>query len=43
MGVRGLQTYLEQYCPDACYDVDLAKLVQEYWYESFDLKNIFSV
>ncbi len=30
MGVRGLQTYLEQYCPEACYTVDLAKLAKDY-------------
>lgn len=30
MGVRGLQTYLEQYCPSACYKVNLASLISEY-------------
>lgn len=30
MGVRGLQTFLEQYCTDCCSVVDLSKLIQEH-------------
>lgn len=32
MGVRGLKTYLERYCPDACYEVDIAELVSDHEY-----------
>ncbi|KAL6957866.1 hypothetical protein U1Q18_045915 [Sarracenia purpurea var. burkii] len=30
MGVRGLQTFLEQYCPTACYSVKIAELAKKY-------------
>ncbi|XP_065224509.1 constitutive coactivator of peroxisome proliferator-activated receptor gamma-like [Planococcus citri] len=30
MGVRGLQTFLEQYCPSACYWVKIAELAAKY-------------
>ncbi|PNF27038.1 hypothetical protein B7P43_G10404, partial [Cryptotermes secundus] len=30
MGVRGLQTYIENYCPDACYEVNIKDLIDTY-------------
>lgn len=30
MGVRGLQTYIENYCPDACYEVSIKDLIDTY-------------
>ncbi|XP_034249066.1 constitutive coactivator of peroxisome proliferator-activated receptor gamma-like [Thrips palmi] len=30
MGVRRLQTYLEQYCPDACYEVSIEQIANNY-------------
>ncbi|XP_069680027.1 constitutive coactivator of peroxisome proliferator-activated receptor gamma-like [Periplaneta americana] len=30
MGVKGLQTYIENYCPDACYEVSIRDLIETY-------------
>lgn len=30
MGVRGLQTYIENYCPDACYEVNIRDLIHTF-------------
>lgn len=30
MGVRRLQTFLERYCPEACYEVDIQEIANEY-------------
>jgi hypothetical protein len=30
MGVRGLQTYIEKYCPGGCYEVDIKDLIDTY-------------
>jgi hypothetical protein len=30
MGVRGLETYMEKYCPDACYEVYINDLIDTF-------------
>jgi hypothetical protein len=30
MGVKGLQTYIENYCPEACYEVNVRDLIHTF-------------